>query len=135
MKSLRDTFRQYTCQWFCQWKCHVTVRLSRFESLDNSVGKISWKNPRHHTVVTFQKNCIVHRRYGRYIPTEYVCWYIPTVSLMDVLCQYIPTVFWDRIMSVGKKFWRKNSVGNFVGFLRFSGSVSLIKMNFWNAIT
>jgi len=42
--------------------------------------KSSYKNPRHHTVATFQTNCIGHRRYGRYIPTEYFRWYRPTLS-------------------------------------------------------
>jgi len=32
-----------------------------------SLVKSSEINPRHHTVATFQKNCIGHRRYGRYI--------------------------------------------------------------------
>ena len=42
----------------------------------------SEKNPRHHTVATFQKNYIICRRYGRYIPT---------VSLSEIVCRYIPT--------------------------------------------
>jgi hypothetical protein len=69
MESPTDTFRRYTSRWFHRWKCHITIRLSRFESLVNSIGKIVWKNPRHHTIATFQKNCIVRQRYGRYIPT------------------------------------------------------------------
>ena len=44
--------------------------------------KSSEKNPRHHTVATFQKNYIICRRYGRYIPT---------VSLTEIVCRYIPT--------------------------------------------
>jgi hypothetical protein len=36
---------------------------------------------------------IVRRRYGRYIPTKYFCWYIPTVSPTDVFRRYIPTDF------------------------------------------
>ena len=53
--------------------------------------KPSEKNPRHHTVTTFQKNYIVRRRYGRYIPTNVFHRYIPTVSPMDSLCRYIST--------------------------------------------
>jgi len=47
--------------------------LYEYPSLNPSVipsVKSSEKNPCHHTVVTFQKNCIVRRRYGRYIPTN-----------------------------------------------------------------
>ena len=39
MESPTDTF----CRWFHWWKCHVTARISRFESLSHSVGKIIWK--------------------------------------------------------------------------------------------
>jgi len=44
---------------------------------------------------------------------------------------YKPSVytdkFWDGIMFVGNYYRQKNSVGNSVGFLRFSGSESLLK--------
>jgi hypothetical protein len=52
--------------------------------------KSAENNPRHHIVGTFQKNCIVGRRYGRYIPMEVFRQYIPIVSLTDVLCRYMP---------------------------------------------
>jgi len=52
--------------------------------------KSSEKNPRHHTVATFQKNYIIRRRYGRYIPTNIFHRYIPTVSPMGIVYQYIP---------------------------------------------
>jgi hypothetical protein len=61
--------------------CHVTVRLSQFESLSHSVGKIIW---RHHAVAYFQTNCITGRQNGRYIPT---------VSPTDLGCRYIPIDF------------------------------------------
>jgi len=55
--------------------------------------KSSEKNPCHHAVASFQTKCIVRRRYDRYIPTEYVCRYIPTVSPMELFRRYIPTDF------------------------------------------
>jgi hypothetical protein len=48
--------------------------------------KSSEKNPRHHTVATFQKNYIIRRWYGRYIPMELIRRYIPT----GIICRYIP---------------------------------------------
>ena len=53
--------------------------------------KSSKTNPRHHTVATLQKNYIIRRRYGLYIPTEYVRRYILTVSPTGTVCRYIPT--------------------------------------------
>ena len=73
-----------------------------YPSLNPSVipsVKSSEKNPCHHTVVTFQKNCIVHRRYGRYIPTNVFHRYITTVSLTDGICRYIPTDFETELYS------------------------------------
>jgi hypothetical protein len=84
---------RYFHRWLHRWKCHVTVRLSQFESLNHSVGKIIWKTPRHHTVTSFQTNFIGRQRSGRYIPTEIFCRYIPTVSPMDLYHRYIPTDF------------------------------------------
>ena len=43
--------------------------------------KSSEKNPHHHIVATFQKNYIIRRRYGQYIPTDIFHRYRPTVSL------------------------------------------------------
>jgi hypothetical protein len=52
--------------------------------------KSSEKNPRHHTVTTFQKNYIIHRGYSRYIPMNLLCQYILTVSPTGIVCRYIP---------------------------------------------
>jgi len=57
----------------------------------NPSVKSSEKTPRHHTVTSFQTNCIGHRRYGRYIPTKIFCRYIPTVSPTELCRRYIPT--------------------------------------------
>ena len=48
------------------------------------------KNQLHHNVATFQKNYIIRRRYGRYIPTNIFRRYIPTVSPTGIVYQYIP---------------------------------------------
>jgi hypothetical protein len=40
--------------------------------------KSSEKNPHHHTVATFQTNCIGCQQYDRYIPTDVFRRYIPT---------------------------------------------------------
>jgi hypothetical protein len=42
-----DYFCRWFHRWFHRWQCHVTVRISQFESLGHSVGKIGW---RHHAV-------------------------------------------------------------------------------------
>ena len=42
MESPTNMFCWYTHQWFRRWKCHVTIRRSRFESLDHSIGNIVW---------------------------------------------------------------------------------------------
>jgi len=86
MASPTDYFRR----WFRRWQCHVTVRLSQFESLDKSVGKIIWC---HHAVAYFQTNCIPRRRNRRYIPMEIFRRYIPTVSSMGWGRRYIPADF------------------------------------------
>jgi hypothetical protein len=61
-----------------------------YPSLNPSV-KSSEKTPRHHTVASFQTNCIGHRRYSRYIPTEIFCRYILTISPIELCHRYIPT--------------------------------------------
>jgi hypothetical protein len=40
-------------------------------------------NPRHHTIATFQKNYIVCRRYGRYIPKDFETELFPSVKITD----------------------------------------------------
>jgi len=55
--------------------------------------KSSEKTPRHHTIASFQTNCIGRRRSSRYIPTEIFRRYIPTVSPMELCRRYIPTDF------------------------------------------
>jgi len=113
MESPTDYFRR--------WQCHVTVRLSQFESLDHSVGKIVW---RHHAVAYFQTNCVPRWRNGRYIPMEYFL-SVYTDRFADGLR---PSVYtdrcWDGIMFVDNYYRRNVFVGNSVGFLRFSGSGS-----------
>jgi len=52
--------------------------------------KSSEINPRHHTVATFQKNCIGHRRYGRYILIDLEKKLFPLVKSTD---EKIPLVF------------------------------------------
>jgi hypothetical protein len=101
MESPIDTFCRYTCQWFRRWKCHVTIRLSRFESLSNSVGKIVWKNPCHHTAATFQKHCIVHRRYSRYIPTNLETELYPSAKIPNgIFPSVFPLVFADFLVVI-----------------------------------
>jgi len=78
------------------------MSLYRYPGLNPSVipsVKSSKQNPRHHTVATFQTNCIVRQRYGRYILTDVFCRYIPTVSPTDVLCRYILTNFETELFS------------------------------------
>jgi len=67
-------------RWFRRWQCHVTVRLSQFESLGHSVGKIVW---RHHAVAYFQTNYIPRRQNGRYIPTDFETELFPSVIITD----------------------------------------------------
>jgi hypothetical protein len=55
--------------------------------------KSSEQTPRHHAVASFQTKCIVRRRYGRYLTTEYYSRYIPTVSSMELVRWYIPSDF------------------------------------------
>jgi hypothetical protein len=100
MESLTECIRRWFYQWFRQWKCHVTVRLTRFESVGHSIGKIVWKNS------TSPHRCIFPNKLYR-----------PSV---------IRSVYTDRIgdgiISIGKNYRQKKFVGNFVGFRRFSGS-------------
>ena len=78
--------------------------------------KSSEKNPRHHTVAAFQKNYIIRRWYG----------IIPSVYTDRIADGYCLSVYTDRIgdgiISVGKNYRRKHSVGNSIGFHWFSGS-------------
>jgi len=53
--------------------------------------KSSEKNLCHHTIATFQTNCIGRWLYGRYIPTDVFCRYISTVSPMALFRRYIAT--------------------------------------------
>jgi hypothetical protein len=55
------------------------------------------KNPRHHTVATFQTNYIGRQRYDQYIPTNVFRRYVPTVSPTDFICRYIPTDFETKL--------------------------------------
>jgi sensor histidine kinase YesM len=82
--------------------CDITIRRSRFEFLDHSIGKTVWK-----------KSMSSHRQwYGRYIPTvsltKLVLRYIPTesetklfssIKITDVKCpSVIPLVFADFLV-------------------------------------
>jgi len=53
--------------------------------------KSSEKTPRHHTIASFQTNCIGCRRSGWYIPTKLFRQYIATGSPTELCCRYIPT--------------------------------------------
>jgi len=56
--------------------------------------KSSKKTPRHHAVASFQTKCIVRRRYGRYIPTDFETEFIPLVIITDIIfSSVIPLVF------------------------------------------
>ena len=66
--------------------------------------KSSEKNPHHHIVATFQKNYIIRRRYGRYIPTDIFHRYRPTVSLIAIVSRYILTEMETKIFSVDKNY-------------------------------
>jgi len=112
MELPTECFRQYTYRWVYRWLCDVTVRRSRFESLDHSVCKTIWKKSMSSHRCTFQKNYIIRWRYSQYIADR--------IS---------PSVYTDRISDiiifVGTNYWRKRSVG----FRRFSGSVLFLKKN------
>jgi len=98
--------------------------LYRYPGLNPSVilsVKSSEKNPCHHTVATFQTNCIVRQRYGQYILTDVFRRYIPTVLSTDVLCRYILTNFETELFS-SVKITNKKIVCKSVGFRRFSGN-------------
>jgi len=103
MESPTDTFHR--------WQCHVTVRLSQFESLGHSVGKIVWKNS------TSPRRCIFPNK--MYSPSEirsvYTDEHILSVYTDRISDGVSPSVYTDR-------FWDGISVGNSVGFLRFSSS-------------
>jgi len=76
--------------------------LYKYPGLNPSVilsVKSSEKNPCHHTVATFQTNCIDRQRYGQYILTDVFRRYIPTVLPTDVLCRYILTNFETELFS------------------------------------
>jgi len=65
-------------------------------------------------------------------PTVYTDGNIPSVHTDGITDGMGPSVytdrFWDEIISVGIHYRRKNSVGNSVAFLRFSGSENLREM-------
>ena len=87
IESSTDTFRRYTHR----WQCHVIVRRSQFESLVILLVKSSEKI---HVIMPLQlskKNYIICQQYRRYIPTDVLLRYIPTVSLMGIVYRYIPT--------------------------------------------
>ena len=102
MESPMKCFHRYTCRWVRRWLCDITIRRSRFEFLDHSIGKTVWK-----------KSMSSHRQwYSRYIPTvsltKLVLRYIPTesetklfssIKITDVKCpSVIPLVFADFLV-------------------------------------
>jgi hypothetical protein len=101
MESPRYTFCRYTRRWFHRWMCHVTVRRSRFECLSHSVGISVYKKI--HVITPLQHSKKLYN--------------------LSVIRSVYTDRIGDGIISVGKNYRRKNSVGNFVGFRRFSGSV------------
>jgi hypothetical protein len=84
-----------------------------------SVGKITW---RHHAVAHIPDELYTPSA----TPSVYTDRNIPSVytnGFADGLISSVYTDrFWDRIISVGINYRRKDSVGNSVAFLRFSGS-------------
>jgi len=120
MESPTDMFCRYTRWWVHRWMCHVTVRRSRFKSLGHSVGKIIWKKSTSSHRCNFPKNYIIRRWYGGYIPTESL--YTDRITDKYFLSVYTVRIR-DEIISVGKNYRRKNSVGNSDCFCRFSSSV------------
>ena len=61
--------------------------------------KSSEKNSRHHIIATFQKNCIVRRQYGRYIPTDFETELCSSVKISDEkIPSIIPLVFSDFLV-------------------------------------
>jgi hypothetical protein len=110
-----------------RWQCHVTVRLSQFESLGHSVSKIIWKNS------TSPYHCIFPNKLYRpsAIRSVYTNGNILSVYTDRISDGVMPSVytdrFWDGIISVDKNYRRKNSVGNSIGFRRFSGSGTCAK--------
>jgi hypothetical protein len=57
--------------------------------------KSSEKTPRHHTIASFQTNCIGRRRSGRYIPMEIFRRY-PLVYTDRISDGVMPSVYTDR---------------------------------------
>jgi hypothetical protein len=76
-------------RWNHQWIHSVgesVASLYDYLSLNPSVipsVKSSEKTPRHHAVASFQTKCIVRRRYGRYIPTDFEIEFSPSVLITD----------------------------------------------------
>jgi hypothetical protein len=118
MESPTDTFRRWFHRWFRQWKCHVTVQLSRFESVGHSVGKIVWKKS------TSPHRCNFPNKLYRpsAIRSVYTDKLISSIYTDHIADGRIPSVYTDRvgdeIIYIGKNYRRKNSIG----FRRFSGS-------------
>ena len=72
------------------------MSLYSYLSLNPSVipsVKSSEQTPRHHAVASFQTKCIVRRRYGRYLTTEYYRRYIPSDFETEFSPSVIPLVF------------------------------------------
>ena len=94
---------------FKRWIGHITVRSYRFESLGNSVGKITRKNLHVSEPVFFLILNILSVILA--VNTDRMC-YIPAEWRMEKISSVIVT----------SNYWQKYSVGNAVGIKRISGS-------------
>jgi hypothetical protein len=126
MESLTESICRYFHWWFRRWHYHVTVRLSQFESLSQSVGKIVWKNS------TLPHHCIFPNKLYR--PSAIRSVYTDNITDRFMLSIYTDR-FWDGIISVSNNYRWKNFVGNSVGFRWFSGSVLSLYMCVCGSIT
>jgi hypothetical protein len=64
--------------------------------------KSSEKAPRHHTIASFLTKCIVRRRYGRYIPTDFETEFSPSVITTDeIFLSVILLVFSGFLVVIG----------------------------------
>jgi len=120
---MTDTFCWYTRRWFRWWQCHITEQISRFESLGHSVGKIIWKKSTSSHRCNFPKK-LYSPSALRSVYTDERILSVYTDRIADgcSLSVYSKRC-WDGIITIGKNYWRKNFIGNSVGFRWFSGSV------------
>jgi len=112
MELPTECIRRWFHRWFRWWKCHVTVGLSRFESLGHSIGKIVWKNSTSPHLCIFP-NKLYRSSEIRSVYTDGIFSSVYTDRISD---RVISSVYTDRFCD------GIISIGNSVGFRRFSGS-------------